>query len=126
MILKNMDTDKELKPTEFSALVSLMIEQDKRTMLKLSEMHDHIKETKGDVKLINGRLRGVEGEVVIIEKELEDIRPTKPVLKHFSMFMKHPKKVIALLFVIIIAIQALVLEAMEHNWLGELIKFIKP
>jgi hypothetical protein len=105
---------KELEP-----IITLMTQQEERFIKKIDEVHK-------DVKLINGRLRTVETEVEIIDTELEDIKPTKPVIKHINMFVKHYKIILFLFLITIMGLQILVMEAMEKNWIGELIKFVKP
>lgn len=96
-----------------------------------------IRNTFDEVKKINGRLRKVEGEIIRIDgvveargitcaKKLDDLTPSIPIMKQINVFFEKPKLFLLLFVMFIVIVQTVVFEAVQNNWIGELLKFIKP
>lgn len=109
----------------------------KELKLDIKEVKSDTKGTYEEVKKINGRLRKVEGDIIRVDgvveargitcaKKLEDLVPSIPLMRHLNAFSKSPKIFLLLFIGFIIGVQTLILEAVQNNWLSQLLMFLKP
>ena len=123
---------KDLQP-----IVTLLSQQEERLCQKIDHVHEDVKETNRNVKLINGRLRKAETDLAgmqstckerkdIVDAALSDIKPIKPFTKAVNWIASHPKLSLLIGFVIILISQSIVLCAYKREWIGQLFEYIKP
>lgn len=123
---------KDLQP-----IIDLMNQQEERLVKKIDEVHDDVLETKKQATLTNGRLRTAEKDIIEIRSDLkirqatcfarlEGLTPSIPTIKAINYISKRPRLLLFAFIAGIIVIQGLVMEALNNNWIGHLLNFIKP
>ena len=119
--------------SEFKEVITLLTLQEERLVSKINDVHSDVKETRDDVKKINGRLRQAEQDISsvkatcgerrdYINEKLAEVKPAASVSKVIQWVQKHPKITILLSLMVLVAIQTTVMMAVEHEWIGKLIE----
>jgi septal ring factor EnvC (AmiA/AmiB activator) len=119
--------------SEFKEVITLLTLQEERLVNKINEVHTDVRETRDDVKKINGRLRKAEQDISgvkatcgerrdYINEKLAEVKPAASVSKVIQWVQKHPKITILLSLMVLVAIQTTVMMAVEHAWIGKLIE----
>ena len=119
--------------SEFKEVITLLTLQEERLVNKINEVHTDVRETRDDVKKINGRLRKAEQDISgvkatcgerrdYINEKLAEVKPVASVSKVIQWVQKHPKITILLSLMVLVAIQTTVMVAVEHEWIGKLIE----
>jgi septal ring factor EnvC (AmiA/AmiB activator) len=119
--------------SEFKEVITLLTLQEERLVNKINEVHTDVRETRDDVKKINGRLRKAEQDISgvkatcgerrdYINEKLAEVKPAASVSKVIQWVQKHPKITILLSLMVLVAIQTTVMMAVEHEWIGKLIE----
>jgi len=96
-----------------------------------------IKNTYEEVKKTNGRLRQAEGDIIhlngVVEargmtcgEQIKKLAPVIPIMTFLNYFAKSPKVFLFIFVAIIVGLQVVVQEAVQNNWLSELINYFKP
>jgi len=103
----------------------------------IKDVKADIKNTYDEVKKVNGRLRATEGDIIrvsgVVEsrgitcgKKLEELVPALPLMRYLNNFSKRPKLFLFLFITFIVGVQTFVSEIVQNNWLGILLKIVKP
>jgi len=119
--------------SEFKEVITLLTLQEERLVNKINEVHTDVRETRDDVRKINGRLRQAEQDIAsvkatcgerrdYINEKLAEVKPVASVSKVIQWVQKHPKITILLSLMVLVAIQTTVMVAVEHEWIGKLIE----
>lgn len=115
----------DLKP-----VIDLMTQQEERLSKKIDEVHATVKEQNSRIRKNEVALGSVQTNCALrtklTDEVLKDLKPSIKTTKFINAVTKHPKTSIFIILGGIIGIQSLVMVAIEHQWIGELIKFIKP
>lgn len=129
----------DLKP-----IIELMTLQEERLSKKISEVHDDVKETRDQAKQTNGRIQQAEKDIIKLQgaiegrkefcaenqirlnKKFDEIVGSGVIIKHLSTFSKSPKLFLFGFVGFVVVVQIIVLEAVEKNWVAQLLDYIKP
>ena len=121
----------DLKP-----ILDLMTIQHEDVHQKFNTLHDEISKTNKHMKELNGSIRENQNKIKDLQLESDlrgktcgavskSIQESVPTLKRLANIIEHPKKPIIGLFVSIIIVQIIVMEAVAHGWLTRIIELIK-
>ena len=123
--------------SDLGPIITLLSEQEARFVKKIDEVHDIVTETNNKITDQNGRLRNVEIKVAqrdtfcklretSVDEKLDKAEPTIKVTRLITIVTKNPKFTLSLFFGVVIGTQIIVLTAIEHGWMKQLIDLIKP
>lgn len=123
---------KDLQP-----IIDLMTQQEERFVTKMNEVHADVKLTKAQATATNGKVAEQEQKIFQLQQEaktreqtcgvrLKNLEPNIATVKAINYVTNKPKTVLFMFVVVVMLIQVVVTEAIENNWLSDLINVIKP
>ena len=123
---------KELQP-----IIDLMNMQEERLVRKIDEVHGDVVTTRDQAIKTNGRVTEAEKDIIQLKnasesrkldcgKKLADLTPTIQTVRTINLITKKPKVSISIFIGVLICIQTLIYQAVENNWIREIINYLKP
>lgn len=118
----------ELKP-----IIDLMTQQEERLIKKIDEVHADVVETRDQAKKTNGRVTELEkanikndaeknARVLACGLKFSELTPTTPTIKFLNYITNKPLRSIVIFIGFMIAVQTLIIEALDRQWFDYLIK----
>lgn len=103
----------------------------------VKDLKEDIKNTYEEVKKTNGRLRKAEGDIIHVQgvldsreitcgQQLRTLTPVIPTMKFLNWVSNNPKLFLLGFIAVILGLQVLVQEAVQNQWIGQLLNFVKP
>lgn len=123
---------KELQP-----IIDLMNLQEERLVRKIDEVHGDVVTTRDQAIKTNGRVTQAEKDILQLKndsesrkldcgKKLADLTPTIQTVRTINLITKKPKVSVSIFIGVLICIQTLIYQAVENNWIREIINYLKP
>lgn len=124
-------TLEDLKP-----VLDMLTLQEERLVRKIDEVHDDVRETKKDLKALNGSVRTNKDNIADIKancslrtatcgRTIDNLENALPAIRTVSKMFKKPKTYVVGALLVIVGIQILVMESIEHGWITKILELVK-
>lgn len=110
-------------------IVTMLAAQEERLSKKIDGVHNDVRRINGSVADAHRQIGEIKQSCAVRGEHcnlvLENVKNAKWVLERLEEITKHPKTTAVLFLLFVMTCQVIVLEAIEHKWLGEVWNYVR-